>query len=195
MNRRIGWALTAVVALVFAGCAQVKQVATGDVTLKNRLVVTIEKPWNQFETGVGDNTPTWTQEGVAIDALRFYVGLKDGELIAPTPPEPKGQRPLAFKAAMNPRDVIALFEGYYSQGGSTFTLDKVTPQTFLGQPGYRFEFSSVRKVDEVRLLGVGWAAVRNGELFAITYTAPRLTFFARHLGSAEAVVRSARVTG
>ena len=44
------------------------------------------------------------------------------------------------------------------------------------------------------LLGVlGWGAVRNGELFVITYTAPRLAFFQRHLASAEAIVKSARL--
>lgn len=42
----------------------------------------------------------------------------------------------------------------------------------LGQQGFQFEFSSIRKSDEVQLRGIGWGAVRNGELFVITYTAP-----------------------
>jgi len=35
--------------------------------------------------------------------------------------------------------------------------------------------------------------VRNGELFAMTYTAPRLAFFARHLPAVQAIVQSARI--
>jgi hypothetical protein len=178
-----------------AGCAQLSHVAAGDVTVKQRMVVTVDRPWNQFDRVAGDATPTWTQEGINVDTLRFHVGLKDGDLIAPTPSEPKGQKPLAFKATMQPNEVVALFEAYYSRGGSSFTLDKVTPATFIGQGGFMFEFSSVRKSDEVRLRGIGWGAVRNGELFVITYTAPRLAFFPRGVVSATAIAKSARVSG
>ncbi len=63
----------------------------------------------------------------------------------------------------------------------------------MGAPGFRFEFSGIRKIDDVRLAGVAWAVVRNGELYAITYTAPRLAFFGQHLKSAEAIAASARL--
>jgi len=192
MIRRITLAMAAA-ALLAAGCAQISHVATGEVTLKERLTVTVDQGWNQFEGGIGDGTPTWTQDGVTVDALRFYVALKDGALIAPTPSEPKGQKPLAFKSGMGANEVVGLFEGLYSRGGSTFTLDKVEPAPFGGHPGFRFEFSSIRKGDDVRLRGIGWGAVRNGELFAVTYTAPRMAFFERHLGNAEAIAKSARM--
>lgn len=191
MNRRL--ALGLAVALFAAGCAQVSHVATGDVTLGDRLTVTVDKAWNQFERGLGDNTPTWTQDGITVDALRFYVALKDGALIVPTPSEPKGTKPLAYKAGMQPAEIVGLFEGAFSRDGSTFQLERLTPQPFAGQPGFRFEFSGVRKRDEVRLKGIGWGAVRNGELFVITYTAPRLSFYDRHLASAEAIAKSARI--
>ena len=64
-----------------------------------------------------------------------------------------------------------------------------SPNTFLA----RFEFSSIRRSDDVRLRGVGWFAVRNGELWAITYVAPRLAFFPAGIGEAEAIARSARI--
>jgi hypothetical protein len=186
-------ALVFATAVLAAGCAQVSHVATGDVTVRERLVVTVDKPWNQFEGGFGDGIPAWTQDGFMLDALRFYTGLKDGALIAPTPSEPKGSKPLAFKSTMQPAEIVALFEGSYARDGSSFRLDRLAPQPFVGQPGFRFEFSVVRKFDEVQLKGIGWGAVRNGELFAITYAAPRLSFFDRHVGSAEAIAKSARV--
>ncbi len=179
--------------LLAAGCAQITHVATGDTVVKDRLTVTSDRAWNQFATGFGETATTWTQDGVFVDALRFYVGIKNDELIAPTPTEPKGTKPLAFKSSMQTAEVVALFEGLYSRGGSTFTLDRVQPQTFAGGPGFRFEFSSIRKLDDVRLKGIGWGTVRNGELTVITYTAPRLTFFDRHAKSAESIVASARL--
>lgn len=193
MNPRHALALVVVASLWLAGCAQVSHVATGDVTLKNRLVVTVDKPWNQFERGLDDTTPTWTQDGITVDALRFYVGLKEGDLLAPTPSGDKAIKPLAFRSSMQTADLVSLFEALYARDGSTFTLSQVGPHAFAGGDGFRFEFVSIRKNDEVRLSGVGWGTVRAGELFVITYTAPRLSFFARHLPSAEAVAKSARI--
>jgi hypothetical protein len=191
--RRTWLALCA--AALLAGCAApITHVTSGEVVLRERLAVQVQRSWNQFNRGMaGDNVPTWTQEGVTVDALRFYVGLKDGELIAPTPSQPKGTVPLAFKRGMQATEVAGLFEGLYSRGGSTFTLDKIEPASFMGQPGFRFEFSSIRKYDEVRLRGVAWGAVHQGELFLISYTAPRLAFFARGLAEAEAIAGSARL--
>lgn len=181
------------VTVLAAGCAQITHVATGETVVQERLTVTVDKPWNQFPNGLGEGIPTWTQDGVTVDAMRFYVGLKDGALIAPTPSEPKGQKPLAFKSGMQTAEIVALFEALHSRGGSQFTLERVQPQPFAGQPGFRFEFTQLRKLDEVRLKGVGWGGVRQGELFVITYTAPRLGFFDRHVKSAEAIAASARI--
>lgn len=193
MNPRRRVVCLASVALLLSACAQVSSVRTGQVVVDQRLLVVAGKDWNQFEASLTDGKPTWTQEGIAVDALKFYVGLKNDALIAATPSEPKGQVPLAFKSAMQAADVVALFERLYSRGGSTFTLEKVEQIDFLGGTGYRFEFSSIRRSDDVRLRGVGWFAVRNGELWAITYVAPRLAFFPAGIGEAEAIARSARI--
>jgi hypothetical protein len=181
-------------ALVAAGCATGPQLASGEVVVRERLAVTTDKPWNQFPNGLpGQLHPLWTQDGVSLDAVNFYVGLKDGQLLAPTPAPAAGNVPLAFKSSMSAADVLKLFEALYARGGSTFTMQKVTPTSFAGSPGLRFEWELLRRQDDARLNGVGWVAVRNGELFALTYTAPRLHFFARHLASVEALARSARI--
>ncbi len=72
-------------------------------------------------------------------------------------------------------------------------MNKVEPAVFAGEPGVRFEFSVARKSDDVQFKGVGWVAVRQGELFAATFVAPRLSFFARILPKAEGVVRTAKI--
>lgn len=185
--------IAAAAVLVLAACAQVSQVATGEVTVRDRLTVTTTTTWNQFERGLGDNTPTWTQEGIAVDALQFIVAVKDGELIAPTPSEPKGVRPLAFKAAMSPADIAKLYETLWTRDGSTFTLERLAPETFAGQPGFRFEYTLVRRTDEVRLRGMAVGAVKDGQLFMIHYAAPRLAFYPRYQPLVEALVKTARI--
>ncbi len=188
-HRRLAW-YGLVLILLLNGCAQMTKVTTGEILVKDRLAVTVDKPWNRFDRGTNDTTVTWTCDGLTVDALRFYVGLKDGELIAPTP---VGTRPLSFGSTMQPAEIVALFEGLYTRGGSTFQLDKLAPEPFIGLSGFRFDFSSTRKSDDVRLRGIGWFVVRDGQLFAITFTAPRMAFFPQHAPSAEAIARSARV--
>jgi hypothetical protein len=182
-------------ASVLGGCAVVSKVDVGEAVVKGKLAVQVVTPWNKFERGMADNTPTWTVEGIAVDALQFYVGIKNDELLAPTPTDRKGVEPVAFKSSMQPSEVVALYQKLWTRDGSSFTLNKIEPADFIGMRGFRFEYAMVRKVDDVRLNGVAYGAVRNGELFLINYTAPRLAFFPRHIQQVEALVKSARVKG
>jgi hypothetical protein len=98
-----------------------------------------------------------------------------------------------FRSTMQPDEIAALFEGMLTRDGSSYKLVKLEPAIFGGHKGFRFEFSLIRKYDNVQLSGVGYGAVSKGELFAIVYMAPRLAFFARHAASVENMARSARV--
>lgn len=177
------------VALLIAGCASVSKVSTGDITVGNRVQMVLDAAWNQVNLP-GGKTVMWTQDGVTVDVLQWWVGVREGQELADTP---KDKRPLTFRARMEPHEVVALYEGLYSRDGSSFTLDRLSPADFLGGKGYRFEFTVLRKVDDVRVSGVGWATVRDGELHAMTFTAPRLGFFARHLPIVEKAAAAARL--
>jgi hypothetical protein len=196
-KRRIGARLVGVLALLSAlsalsGCVSFTHVAKGEVTVRERMAVVVDRPWNQFDSLTGDKIPTWTQEGLTLDTLRFFVGIQDGQLLVADTGN-RADRPLVFRGTMQADDIAGLFGAYYSRGGSSFDLEAMRPASFLGLPGFRFEFNSVRKSDDVRLKGVVWAAVRDKELFAISFTAPRLTFFPRELPQAEKLATSARL--
>lgn len=182
-------------ALLLAACAApVSRVEVGEVTVGKRMAVKVDSAWNQFGGGLTAGVPTWTMEGVTVDALRFYTDVKDGQAFGPNHP-PKGKQPLIFKASMQPTDVVALFQSLQTQDGSTFNLDKLEPVQFLGGTGFRFEYSSVRKVDEVPLKGVAYGRVRDGELFLVSYSAPRLVFFPRYQPRVEALIKSISLRG
>jgi hypothetical protein len=93
---------------------------------------------------------------------------------------------------MQPDEMVSMFEGMLTRDGSTFKLGKLEPLPF-GERGYRFEYAIIRKVDNVQLSGVGYGTVSKGELFAILYQAPRLTFYERHRARVESMARSARL--
>jgi len=177
--------------LILAACATVTKVDSGQQLVGDRLAVELAGPWNQFNRGV--DVPTWTVEGFTVDRLQFFIGIKDGEPIAKRPRGADEQRPLTFHASMKAHEIVALFEGLYTQDGSTFTLDGVEPAAFLGEQGFKYSYTLVRRADDVRLAGVGFGAVHNGELTVINYSAPRLGFFPRYREQIEKMALSARL--
>lgn len=184
----------AMIALLAAlgGCTTVSKMSTGEQTVAGRLTVRLDGAWNQVVPVSAGPAHLWTMEGLPVDELRIYAGIKDGELLHL--PDPAGkQKSFSFRSGMQADDIVAMFEGMLTRDGSVFKLAKLEPVTFAGEKGLRFEFSVVRKVDGVQLAGVGYAAVAKDELFAMLYAAPRLGFFPRHRDSVEQMARSAKL--
>jgi hypothetical protein len=182
---------------LLAGCAgpAVVKVGQGEAIVGERLLVPSDAAWNQLR-GVTSGTQSaavWTTEGLAIDQVNFYVGVKDGQALAQT--AGKEQRPLNFKASMQGHEIATLFEALLTRDGSSYKLDKLEPTTFLGQQGWRMQFTLVRKFDDVKLYGSVWATVRDGQLFAMTFAAPALGFYPRLAPKVERVANAARLKG
>jgi len=191
------WIAMAAVAL--AACATptklrpptVVQVEPGQQAVADRLELQLDGPWNRFDRTDKDAIPTWTVEGFSVDRLQFFVGIKDGADIVKR--KTKEQRPLTFYSSMQPNDVVALFQGWLTQAGSTFTLERLEPIPFLGENGFRFRYTLTRRSDDVRLAGVGYGAIHQGELTVILYSAPRLGFFPRYEAQIEKMALGARL--
>jgi hypothetical protein len=185
-----------VVALLLAGCAAVVKVE-GDQTLNNKMVVKLPDAWNRLAYP-GQPYEVWTQEGASLDQLRFWAGVPAGKQIVTLPPSPSGQkapRVPTFTANMKPDELVSLFEIMYSADGSQVKVTKVEPASFAGANGVRFELLVTMKKTDLIVRSIGWAAVRNNELFAATYHAPELAFFKRLAPKAEAVVKTAAIKG
>jgi hypothetical protein len=175
--------------LFLGGCATPATFSPGMVTIQEKLMVD-STGWNRFEEREGAVTEFWTMDGIALDRLRFFVALGEGESLA----KPLGKRPLpAFHAAMSPHEIVELYEAFTTEDASAFTLTRLAPSKFLGAEGFRFEFELTRRLDHLTLRGLGYGAVVNGRLYLIIYSAPGLYYFERHLPAAEAAVASARL--
>jgi hypothetical protein len=178
-----------------AGCVSVTKVDSGERAIGERMTVNIEGAWNHLNApGLGP-AQTWTMEGLAVDQLLLYSGVKSGQVIhaeraAGSGPAPKS---FSFRGNMQPDEIVAMFEGMLTRDGSRFTLLKLEPFTFGGTRGFRFEYELTRKVDNVQLLGRGYGTVDKSELFALLYSAPRLAFFARHEARVESIARGVRL--
>ena len=192
--------LALLLALAMAACTSIAKVE-GEQVVNARLVVNVPAAWNKV-TDPWENEPydIWTQEGIPLDHLRLWGGVKSGKALVAKPtvlfraPGEKEARYPTFTAGLPPDKLVSLFEALYATEGAV-TITRVEPGAFAGEKGVRFEFTLARRADDVTLKGVGWAAVHDGELYAATFAAPRLAFFDRLLPMAEAVVKTARIRG
>ena len=184
--------LIAVLAIAaLAGCATVNKMESGEQNIGERMTLHLEGAWNHVALPGQGPAQTWTMEGLPVDVLLIYSGLKDGEAIHAA--GAAGQKTFNFRAKMQPDEIVSLFEGFLTRDGSEFKLVKLEPAVFGGEKGFRFEYALTCKADGVALSGFGYSTVSKGELFSLVYQAPRLTFFSRHKDRVEQIARSARV--
>lgn len=183
------------VLIVFlSGCAAMAKVGPGDVTIREAMTVSLDSAWNRLEQGAPKNTEVWTTDGLALDRLVFYVGIADGQALGELQARKDRQIP-KFSASMQPHEIAEMYEVFVTYDGSTFKREKLAPAQFAGGAGFRFDFSRVRKGDEVEMRGVGYAVVRGGKLYMMVFEAPSIHYFNKHLGRAEAAAKSARIKG
>jgi hypothetical protein len=186
--------------LALGACTSIARVG-GDQVINGKLVVHVSEAWNKINDP-WDGAPydMWTQEGIPLDHLRLWAGVRPGQALVAKPtilfraPGEKDPRYPTFTAGLPPDQLVNLFETLYANEGPV-QVTRIDPTVFAGQKGVRFEFTLARRADDVTLQGVGWAAVHQDELYAATFAAPRLTFFKRLLPMAEAVVKTARIRG
>jgi hypothetical protein len=183
--------LIVVILAALSGCATVNKMESGSQNIGERMTLTLEGAWNHVALPGQGPAQTWTMEGLPVDVLLIYSGLKDGQAIHRA--TSSGQKSFNFRASMQPDEIVGLFEGFLTRDGSQFQMTKLEPANFGGEKGFRFEYALTRKVDGVTLSGMGYSTVSRGELFALVYQAPRLTFFSRHKERVERIARSAQV--
>ncbi len=182
--------LVIVLALFLTSCATVRKVESGRNAIGERLSIEIDGHWNHLDFPGIKPAQVWTMEGVTIDEFLLYAGIRDGQAMHPEAPLGSRHKNLVFRSAMQTEEIVSLFESLLSRDNSTFKLLKLEPYGFGGHNGFRFEYERIRKLDNVQLRGVGFGAVDKGELFALIYHAPRLTFFPRHQARVEAIART-----
>lgn len=179
--------------LLIGGCATVKKVESGMRPVGQRFAINIVGDWNHLDFPGLQPAQVWTMEGVTVDELLIYSGIKDGQVMHPENDGIGKNKKIVFRSAMPIEGVVSMFEGVLTRDGSTFKLLKLEPYSFGGRAGFRCEYERIRKVDAVVQRGIGFGAVDKGELFALIYQAPRLTFFSRHLSRVEAIASSASI--
>lgn len=182
--------IIALTVLGLVGCGTVRKVETGSHTVGERLTMHLDGPWNHIDFPGIKPGQVWTMEGITVDELIIYSGIKDGQVMHIKDGSQGKRKDIVFRSNMPTEQLVSMFEGVFTRDDSVFKLTRVQPNTFGGQKGFMFEFERIRKNDNVRQLGFGYGAVDNRELFALVYIAPALTFFNKHKATVNAIARS-----
>ena len=96
-------AVAVLLVAALAGCAAVTKVESGETLVGNRLAVQVAEPWNQFERGFADNTPTWTPR--ASRRCPAVLRRREGRRTAGADADRAARaQPLTFRAAMRPAE-------------------------------------------------------------------------------------------
>jgi hypothetical protein len=189
-----------VLVVLLAACASVTKVE-GTHQVNEKLSFESNAAWNLIELP-GSSRPykLLTQEGITIDEMRLWASLASGkDILNDANPSSSGsdnkkRRPV-FEAGMSLDQLTALFESAMTLDGSVVQMTKIEPDEISGVKGVRFQFTWTRKSDGVILLGLGWAGVLKNELYAATFTAPRLHFYDKLSPKAEALFKSLKIKG
>jgi hypothetical protein len=175
------------------GLVRARETKVGNGSLR----VTPPREWNrqhgQLFVDIRE-VEDWTLNGPLLDGISFVTGLKGGRTLVRQSRRDDRQVP-KFRSNMTAPEVAAMLESLFRVRGGTvdFRTLGLAPRTFLGQPGYQFDFEHLDS-DEVWRRGRAVGASVNGRLYLILYDAVRSHYYAAALPDFEAITTSARVT-
>ena len=198
--------LAAAIALTLSGCAvggggygfgsyglvRARETSVGNGSLR----VTPPREWNrqhgQLFVDIRE-VEDWTLNGPLLDGISFVTGLKGGDTLVRQRRRDDRQVP-KFRSNMTGPEVAAMLESLFRVRGGTvdFRTLGLAPRSFLGQPGYQFDFEHLDS-DEVWRRGRAVGATVNGRLYLVLLDAARAHYYEAALPDFEHITNSARL--
>jgi hypothetical protein len=162
---------------------------------RGTMTVAPSTAWNRIPRGVYDisREENWTLNGPLLDSLSFIGGLENNKRIVVQ--RRKADRKVPnFRSDMSPPEIAAMIESFYRirGGATTFTMTNLSPRTFLGRPGFQFDYDYLGG-DEVERRGRAVGAIINNRFYLALFDAARLHYFPAGLPEYERIVESARL--
>ncbi|HEY0113183.1 MAG TPA: hypothetical protein VGB59_08525 [Allosphingosinicella sp.] len=164
---------------------------------RDTMIVQPSMRWNKAPRGPYDieREENWTMNGPFLDGLTFIGGLENDKRIVVQ--RRKADRKVPnFRSDMSPPDIASMVESFYRiRGGATqFNMTGMAPRSFLGQPGFQFDYEHLGG-DEVWRRGRAVGAIINGRLYMALLDAVRSHYFPAALPEFERIVETARRKG
>lgn len=151
--------------------------------------------WNRVPRGTWDISyeENWTLNGPLLDNLTFIGGLPDDRPIVRQRRREDRQVP-NFRASMSPPELASMIESFYRirAGSVRFEMTGLRPRTFLGHPGFQFDYDHLGG-NEVERRGRAVGAVIGDRFYLALWDAAKMHYFQAGLPEFERIVESARL--
>ena len=171
-------------------------VRPGEREVARTMAVTPTIPWNRQPRSVNDigREETWTRHGLTLDGLSFVGGLEQGRPLVRWQRRSDQRQVPVFRADMSPPEIASMIESFYRirAGSLQFQMTGLQPRTFLGHPGFQFDYDHLGG-NELSRRGRVVGAVIGQRLYLILFDAPRDHYFDELIPEVERIVASARL--
>lgn len=194
-------------ALLLAGCAGGPGMGAGygyysliepgrpEDVARGTMIVTPTVPWNRARRTYLDisREENWTLNGPLLDNLSFIGGLPSGKAIVRQRRRAERQVP-RFRSDMSPPEIASMIETFYRvrAGSVRFEMTGLQPRTFLGRPGFQFDYDHLDG-SEVERRGRAVGVVIGDRLYLALLDGTRMHYFPAALPEFERIVESARL--
>ena len=164
-------------------------------TVARTMRVTPTVRWNRVPRQVTDisREENWTLHGLTLDALTFVGGLENGRPLVRWQRRSDIRQVPNFRADMTPPEIASMIESFYRirAGSLSFNMTGLQPRTFLGEPGFQFDYEHVGG-NELNRQGRVVGAIVGQRLYMILFDAPRSHYFPAIIPEVERIIDSAR---
>ena len=174
------------------GLVRARETSVGNGSLR----VTPPREWNrqhgQLFVDIRE-VEDWTLNGPLLDGISFVTGLKSNKTLVRQSRRDDRQVP-RYRANMTAPEVAAMLESLFRVRGGTvdFRTLGLSPRSFLGAPGFQYDFEHLDG-DELWRRGRAVGATIEGRLFLILYDAARAHYYDAALPDFETIANSARL--
>jgi hypothetical protein len=178
------------------GISDYAMVAVHRVSVGNgSLSVAAPRPWNRHRPTLFEDireVEDWTLNGPLLDGISFVTGLKNGKSLVRQSRRDDRQVP-KYRSNMTAPEIVAMLESLFRVRGGTIDFKSLglAPRSFLGAPGFQYDFEHLDG-DEVWRRGRAVGATIDGRLYLFLYDAARSHYYAAALPDFEAIASSAR---
>lgn len=172
------------VALLLTGCGTFGLIENQPQRIAGTYSVMPQRTWSRFRA---PNAEIWTVDGIALQAIRFFNPIADGESLFYS----RGDDKLpTYRNGMIAHEIQELVvDSFRRAGAQNVSPRALAPARFGAHDGFRFELDMLSS-NGLELSGLVLGAVRKNRLYLISYTGTRAHYFPRYRQQVERLLAS-----
>ena len=157
----------------------------GSKSFDGRYSVSSDVAWSELNA---EEVTVWTINGFALEQLRFYAGLKDGDTLFKSSDENRTYPP--FKTDMQASEIAEFVEASLTvDGAQQVVIDTIAPADFGSRQGFLIELSMLSK-DGLELNAAALGSNDGERLDLLLYLGERHHYFPGSRDTVDKIFRS-----